>query len=210
MELTVKTLDRDDYSSKIQVSDEVFFRKYNEALVHQVIVTYVSNSHQGSKAQKSRSEVSGGGIKPWKQKGTGRARAGTIRSPLWRKGGVTFAAKPKVGTKKINRKMYKLALQVIFSKLLQEERLSVIFDLKVVSRKTKDFILNLRQLDLFIQGKLLIIVDVNEFENLLLASRNIPNVTLVNVNSLNPVLLLSYEKVVVTKLAIKQIEERLS
>lgn len=206
MELNIKTLAGVSHSV-LNVADSVFSRDYNEALVHQVIVAYMAGSRQGTKAQKTRSEVSGGGAKPWRQKGTGRARAGTIRSPLWRKGGVTFAAKPRNYEQKVNRKMYRAAVQVILSELLRDERLLAVEGFKLETPKTKEFVQLLKQLHV---KKSLIVVSSEEFtEELYLASRNIKDVSVVDSYEINPVALMSFDKVIMTQDAVKQVEERL-
>lgn len=185
----------------IQINETVFSRKYNEALVHQVITAYLSGARQGSRAQKNRSEVAGGGRKPWKQKGSGRARAGTIRSPLWRSGGVTFAAKPKIHSKKTNKKMYRAAMQTIWSELVRQERL-VVTEIKLDAPKTKLFKEKMVELDL--KSTLIIACDVDK--NLFLSARNVPNVSTISVNSIDPVSLISYDKVLITVSALKQVE----
>lgn len=191
---------------KIEVSAVAFGRDYNESLIHQVLVAYLAGARQGTKAQKSRSEVSGGGAKPWRQKGTGRARAGTIRSPLWRHGGVTFAAKPREHAHKINRKMYKAALRSIYSELFRQERLKVISDIKLEKPKTK---LLLEYLDKTVGGTNSLIVVKNVSKEVYLAARNLRDVAVVEVGQVSPVDLVKYENVLVTKEAIKVIEERL-
>lgn len=191
-----------DDSGNVLVSDDVFDAAFNEPLVHQVVISYLASRRMGTKAQKTRSEVSGGGRKPWKQKGSGRARAGTIRSPLWRGGGVAFAAKPRTFMKKVNRKMYRSALRGIFSELLRQKRLHVVEDLKITSSKTKDFISNMDMLGL--KNSFLIITDSLN-EHLFLASRNVPGVGVVDVEGLSPVSLLQYEDIVVDKVAIEKI-----
>ncbi|WP_239986749.1 50S ribosomal protein L4 [Fastidiosibacter lacustris] len=202
----MKTLAGDNHSV-LNVADSVFSRDYNEALIHQVVVAYMAGSRQGTKAQKTRAEVSGGGSKPWRQKGTGRARAGTIRSPLWRKGGVIFAAKPRNYEQKVNRKMYRAAIQSILSELLRAERLLVIEGFKVETPKTKEFVQALKQLDI---KEALIVVSPEEFtEELYLASRNIKNVAVVDSQEINPVALMCFDKVIMTQEAVKQVEERL-
>ncbi|MFZ9034770.1 MAG: 50S ribosomal protein L4 [Francisellaceae bacterium] len=207
MDLNVRTLNGENHSV-LSVADTVFSRDFNEALVHQVVVAYMAGARQGSKAQKSRSEVSGGGAKPWRQKGTGRARAGTIRSPIWRKGGVTFAAKPRNYEQKVNRKMYRAAVQSILSELLRDERLITVDGIKLETPKTKEFVSLLKQLEL---NEVLIVVSPEEFsEELYLASRNIKNVAVVDSYEINPVALMCFDKVLMTTEAIKQIEERLS
>lgn len=189
----------------ISVSDATFAREFNEPLVHQVVTAYMAGARQGTRAQKTRSEVSGGGKKPWRQKGTGRARAGTIRSPIWRSGGVTFAAKPQDHSQKVNRKMYRAALRSIFSELVRQERLVVVQDLVVDSPKTKAFTGQLKDLGL---SNALIVSDSVE-QNLHLASRNIPHIDVRDVAGVDPVSLVAYEKVVVTVPALKKIEEML-
>ena len=196
-----------DDSGNVLVSDDVFDAAFNEPLVHQVVISYLASGRMGTKAQKTRSEVSGGGRKPWKQKGSGRARAGTIRSPLWRGGGVAFAAKPRTFIKKVNRKMYRSALCGIFSELLRQKRLHVVEDLKITSSKTKDFISNMDMLGLK-NGFLIITDSLNE--HLFLASRNVPGVGVVDVEGLTPVSLLQYEEIVVDKVAIEKINGWLS
>lgn len=196
-----------DDSGNVLVSNDVFNAAFNEPLVHQVVISYLASGRMGTKAQKTRSEVSGGGRKPWKQKGSGRARAGTIRSPLWRGGGVAFAAKPRTFMKKVNRKMYRSALRGIFSELLRQKRLHVVEDLKITSSKTKDFISNMDMLGL--KNSFLIITDSLN-EHLFLASRNVPGVGVVDVEGLTPISLLQYEEIVVDKVAIEKINGWLS
>ena len=189
--------------NKVAVADTAFAREFNEALVHQVVTAYMAGGRQGTKAQKTRSEVSGGGIKPWRQKGTGRARAGTSRSPIWRSGGVTFAAKPRSFEQKVNKKMYRAAMQAILSELVRQERLVVADDFVVESHKTKDFVAKLNTLEL---NNVLIIAD-EVSENLYLAARNVPHVGITEATAIDPVSLIAYEKVLVTVSALKQLEE---
>ena len=189
----------------VEVSDVAFGREYNESLVHQVVVSYLAGARQGSKAQKSRSEVSGGGRKPWRQKGTGRARAGTIRSPIWRTGGRTFAAKPQDHSQKVNRKMYRGALRCILSELIRQDRLIVAESFAVDSPKTKAFVAQLKSMDL---DNVLIVSDAVD-ENLVLASRNVKYVDVSDVAAVDPVSLISHEKVLITVAALKQFEESL-
>jgi len=186
----------------VQISDTTFGKDFNETLVHQAVVTYLSGARQGSHKQKTRSEVRGGGKKPYAQKGTGRARAGTIRSPIWRGGGVTFAATPRDYSKKINKKMYRAAISSIFSELHRQERLIAIEQPKFESPKTKEMSSFLKQCNL---EKVLIILDEMD-TNLYLSSRNIPHVDVVTVKEINPVILLRSEKVAVTPAAFKLIE----
>ncbi|PYF78134.1 MULTISPECIES: 50S ribosomal protein L4 [Marinomonas] len=190
----------------VEVSDVAFAREYNEALVHQVVTSYLAGARQGSRAQKTRSEVAGGGRKPWKQKGSGRARAGTIRSPLWRSGGVTFAAKPQDHSQKVNKKMYRAAMRTIWSELVRQDRLVVVEDLKLEAPKTKLFIAKMTELN--IENAL--IVSDNLDDNLFLAARNIPNVDVRDAASIDPVSLIAYDKVLVTVGALKQVEEALA
>jgi len=193
-------------SNSVEVSDAAFGKEYNEALVHQVVTAYLAAGRQGSRAQKTRSEVSGGGAKPWAQKGSGRARAGTIRSPIWRSGGITFAAKPQDWSQKVNKKMYRGAMQSILSELVRNERLIVVDEFTVDSPKTKAFIAKMNELEL---DSALIISD-NVDKNLFLAARNVPKVDVADAESINPVNLIAYKKVVVTVAALKQIEEALA
>jgi len=193
-------------SNSVEVSDAAFGKEYNEALVHQVVTAYLAAGRQGSRAQKTRSEVSGGGAKPWAQKGSGRARAGTIRSPIWRSGGTTFAAKPQDWSQKVNKKMYRGAIQSILSELVRNERLIVVDEFTVDSPKTKLFISKMNELSL---DSALIISD-NVDKNLFLAARNVPKVDVADAESINPVNLIAYNKVVVTVAALKQIEEALA
>ena len=186
----------------VQISDATFGNDFNETLVHQAVVTYLAGSRQGSHKQKTRSEVRGGGKKPYAQKGTGRARAGTIRSPIWRGGGVTFAATPRDYSKKINKKMYRAAISSIFSELHRQDRLIAIEQPKLESPKTKEMCAFLKAFNL---EKVLIILDEMD-TNLYLSSRNIPHVEVVTVKEINPVILLRSEKVAVTPAAFKLIE----
>lgn len=194
-------------SGSVSVADAVFGVEYNEALVHQVVTSFFAGARAGTKAQKTRSEVSGGGAKPWKQKGTGRARAGTIRSPLWRTGGVTFAAKPRDFSKKVNKKMYRAALRTILSELNRQERLLAVEGFAIDAPKTKDFLKQLQDLGAG-QDLLLVLgeVDLNTY----LGSRNVPRITVVDVNAIDPALLLRHEKVVVDKAALEKMSEWLS
>jgi len=187
----------------IKVSNETFGRDFSEALVHQVVTAYLAGGRAGTKAQKTRSDVSGGGKKPWRQKGTGRARAGTTRSPLWRGGGRTFAAVPQDHSQKVNRKMYRGALQAILSELVRQDRLVVLGDLEVKSPKTGEMAKMLAQLG-FETG---LIVTSEVDGNLFLATRNLPNVYALDVAGLDPVSLVSAEKVIMTVDAVKKIEE---
>ena len=191
---------------KISLSDESFGRDYNEPLVHQSVVTYMAGAGQGSVKQKTRSEVRGGGRKPWRQKGTGRARAGTIRSPIWRSGGVTFASTPRDYSKKINKKMYRGAMQCILSELIRQDRLVVVNEFAVESHKTKDLVSKLQAYDL---ENVLIISDQIE-KNLYLAARNLHKVDVLDASGLDPVSLVGFDKVLITVPALKKGEEMLS
>ena len=187
----------------VDVSDTAFGREFNEALVHQVVVSYMAGARQGTKAQKTRSEVNGGGRKPFRQKGTGRARAGTIRSPIWRGGGVTFAAKPKDHSKKVNKKMYHGAMQAILSELVRQERLVVVEDFTIDAPKTKVFSAKLKELEL--TNVLVVVEEVDD--NLYLGCRNIHNVDVIDVQGVNPVNLIGFKKVLFTVGALKKAEE---
>lgn len=184
--------------------DEVFGKMYNQSLVHQVVEAYRANGRSGSKAQKSRAEVRGGGAKPWRQKGMGRARAGTIRSPIWRGGGVTFAAKHRDFSQKVNKKMYIGAMSCILSELLRQDRLLLV-DRIVVSGKTKDFVKNLKIMEL---SKVLIVQEYID-SSLYLASRNIAKVEICDINEVNPIDLVDFDKILFTSDALRKIEERL-
>lgn len=191
---------------KITVSDAVFAADYKESLVHQLVTAYMAAGRAGTKAQKNRSAVSGGGAKPWRQKGTGRARAGTIRSPIWRSGGVTFAAQPRDYTQKVNRKMYRSGIRSILSELARQDRLVVVEDITVDAPKTKQLLGKLADLGV---SKTLIVTETGD-EKLYLSARNLPHVEVSDVAGLNPVNLVRYEHVVVTVGAIRAIEEWLS
>lgn len=190
----------------VSVSEVAFAKEFNEPLVHQVVVAFMAASRQGSKAQKTRSEVSGGGKKPWRQKGTGRARAGTIRSPIWRSGGVTFAAKPRDYEQKVNRKMYRGAMRCILSELVRQERLIIVDDVSLAEPKTKLMVAKLKELNA--EGALIVADQVAE--NVYLAARNIPKVGVCDVQSIDPVSLIAHDKVVITVDALRKIEEQLA
>ena len=190
----------------VEVTDASFARAYNEGLVHQVLVAFMAGSRQGSRAHKNRSRVSGGGKKPWRQKGTGRARAGTSRSPIWRSGGVTFAAQPQEHSVKVNKKMYRGALRCIWSELIRQERLVVVEDLVIEQPKTKVLLEKLRDLGL---SEALIIVEKVD-ENLRLASRNLSKTEVRDLTQIDPLCLISNEKVLVTAHALKGLEVALS
>ena len=190
----------------VEVSDATFAREFNEALVHQVVVAQMAGARQGSRAQKNRSDARGGGRKPWRQKGTGRARAGTIRSPIWRSGGVTFAARPQDHSVKVNRKMYRGALRCIVSELIRQDRLVAIDSFSVQAPKTKALLEQLKSLDL---ASVLIITEEVD-QNLYLASRNVNGVGVRDIEGLDPVSLISHDKVLVTVGALKKLEEALA
>ena len=190
----------------VEVTDASFGREYNEGLVHQVLVAFMAGSRQGSRAQKNRSRVSGGGKKPWRQKGTGRARAGTSRSPIWRSGGVTFAAQPQEHSVKVNKKMYRGALRCIWSELIRQERLVVVEDLVIEQPKTKVLVEKLRDLGL---SETLIVVEKID-DNLRLASRNLSKTDVRDLTHIDPLCLISNEKVLVTAGALKGLEAALS
>jgi len=190
----------------VSVSDATFAREYNESLVHQVVTSYLAGARQGTKAQRNRAAVSGGGKKPWRQKGTGRARAGTIRSPLWRSGGVTFAAQPQDHSVKVNRKMYRAALRAIFSELARQDRLLVVENIDVEQPRTKLLVQQLGEYG--VDNALVVTSDVSE--NLYLAARNLHKVDVRDVAGVDPVSLVAHEKVMVTVDAVKQFEEMLA
>jgi large subunit ribosomal protein L4 len=206
MGLQIPALNKQDSAGTISVSDSVFGQNYNETLIHQLVVRYMAGARAGTKAQKTRSDVSGGGSKPWRQKGTGRARSGSTRSPIWRTGGVVFAARPRSYEQKLNKKMFRVGMRSIFSELLRQGRLVVSDDILPNTPKTKDLCLKLKEIA---AKKILIVVDTVD-ANLALASRNIPNVEVIEVSSLSPVLLVSADKVITTSNAVKLIEERLA
>src|SRR5688572_8315384 len=186
----------------VSVSDDSFGKEFNESLVHQVVVTYLAGGRQGSVKQKTRAEVRGGGRKPHRQKGTGRARAGSSRSPLWRGGGKTFAAVPQDHSKKINKKMYRGAMQCIVSELIRQERLVLVDDFKLADHKTKGLLSKLAELNL--QDVLIVSEQVDK--NLYLAARNLHDVEVVDAEAVDPVSLIGYEKVLVTVPALKKLE----
>lgn len=192
--------------TKVSVSDTVFGAEYNEALVHQVLVAFMNGARAGTKKQKTRAEVRGGGRKPWKQKGTGQARAGTIRSPLWRKGGKIFAAVPRDHSQKVNRKMYRGALRSIVSELARQGHLLIAEEFVVTAAKTKGLIEKLVKLG---ASDILIVTDAVD-NNLMLSARNLPHVDVSDVEGLNPLALLSREKVLMTQAAVKKLEAWLS
>jgi len=201
--MKLDVLSQDSAKQNIQISDEIFSNEFNSDLVHQVVTSFLSGARQGSHSQKNRSDVRGGGKKPYRQKGTGRARAGTIRSPIWRGGGVAFASSPRDYSKKVNKKMYRAAIKSILSELLRQERLLAITTPKLTEPKTKLMANYLKDLQL---EKALIIVDELD-TNLYLSARNIPHLEVVTVKEINPVMLLRSERVAITPEAFKLIEE---
>ena len=189
----------------VNVSEVAFGREFNQDLVHQAVVAYMAGARQGTKAQLTRAEVSGGGKKPWRQKGTGRARAGTIRSPIWRGGGTTFAARPQDHSQKLNKKMYRAALRSILAELVRTDRLVVVQDFAVESPKTKDLLGKLNNMSL---TDVLIVSEAVD-QNLYLAARNLPHVDVRDVQGSDPVSLIAYDKVLITVSAVKKFEELL-
>ena len=190
-------------NGSVEVAESAFGKEFNEALVHQVVTAYLAGGRQGTKAQKTRSEVSGGGAKPFRQKGTGRARQGTTRSPIWRTGGVTFAAKPRSYDQKVNKKMYRAAMRSILSELVRQERLVVVENFSVEAPKTKQFLAKMKEFDL---SNALVITEEVDL-NLYLAARNVPHVDVRDAAAIDPVSLIGFDKIVVTVPALKKIEE---
>ena len=187
---------------KITVADSIFASEYNEALIHQALTAFMAGSRAGTRAQKTRSDARGGGRKPWRQKGTGRARSGTIRSPIWRGGGVTFAARPKDHSQKLNKKMYRGAMRSILAELARQDRLILIDEFSVEAPKTKDMVARLKSLEL---SDVLIVTD-EVTENLFLSTRNIPHVDVIDTEEINPYVLIGYEKVLMTQDALTKVE----
>ena len=206
MELNLALPGKKTGKETISLSDESFDKAYNEPLVHQTVVTYMAGARQGSVKQKTRSEVRGGGRKPWRQKGTGRARAGTIRSPIWRGGGVTFAARPADHSKKLNKKMYRGAMQCILSELIRNGRLFVVNEFELGSHKTQELVNKLKEFEL---DNVLIISEAVE-KNLYLAARNLHKVDALDVTGIDPVSLIGFENVLITVSALKKVEEMLA
>jgi large subunit ribosomal protein L4 len=205
MQVTLVT--KSNVNQELQLSDTVFACRFNEPLVHQVVTAYLAGGRQGTRAQKNRAAVSGGGKKPWKQKGMGKARAGTIRSPIWRSGGVTFAASTQDFSQKVNKKMYRAAMRSICSELLRQERFVVLESFELEKAKTRDLVDKLQKLN--IDKKVLIVLEeINQ--NIYLAARNLHKVELTDVEAINPVNLIHYEKILITAPALKQIEELLA
>lgn len=206
MSLHIPAINDQDALGQLEVSESVFGQSYNETLIHQLVTRYLAGARAGTKAQKTRSDVSGGGAKPWRQKGTGRARSGSTRSPIWRTGGVAFAARPRSYDQKLNKKMFRAGIRSILSELLRQDRLVVSSDMSVEAPKTKLLMEKLKDLD----GKRILILVEAVDENLMLASRNIPYVEVIEAINLSPVLLVSADKVIATPGALKKIEEHLA
>jgi large subunit ribosomal protein L4 len=205
--MKLKLVSKGSQGQDVQVSDATFAREYNESLVHQVVVAYMAAGRAGTKAQKTKAEVRGGGIKPWRQKGTGQARAGSIRSPIWVGGGRAFAAKPRDFAQKVNRKMYRAALQAMLSELARNERLVVVNGIELEAPKTKLLVQKLNELEL--GSNVLVLVEAND-EKLELAARNLPYVDVLPVSALDPLSLARHDKVLATVGAVRLLEERLA
>ena len=206
MDLQLTTATGKASKKTVEVSDVNFANEFNEALVHQVVTAYLAGARSGTRATKNRAAVSGGGAKPWRQKGTGRARAGTIRSPLWRTGGMTFALKPQDHSQKVNRKMYRSAMRNILSELVRQERLVVVDELSLDAPKTKQLVEKLKALGM--TNTLIVVDEIDDY--LYLASRNLWNVDVCDAKRLNPVALVNTDKVLMTVEAVKQIEGMLA
>jgi large subunit ribosomal protein L4 len=206
MSLKILALNSADSAAEVEVNELVFGQEYNETLIHQLATKTMAGLRSGTKAQKNRSDVRGGGAKPWNQKGSGRARSGTIRSPIWRGGGATFAARPRSFDQKLNKKMYRAGVRSILSELLRQDRIKVSSDIIPTTPKTKELAAKLKE---FGRNRVLIIAeDLNE--NIILASRNIYNVDIITARELNPVMLIAAENVIATPAALKEIEAQLS
>ena len=205
MDLKLTTATGKASTKKVEVSDANFGREFNEALIHQVVTAYLAGGRSGTRKTKSRSDASGGGVKPWRQKGTGRARAGTIRSPIWRSGGHTFALRPQDHSQKVNRKMYRSAMQSILSELVRQDRLSVVDKFDVKGPKTKELVKKLAEMN-FISG---VIVTDDATNDLFLSARNLNNVAVLEIGDLNPVSLVGSENIIMTVGALQKIEEML-
>ena len=206
MSVKIPALNSADSAGEVEVSEDVFGREYNEALVHQLATKALAGLRSGTKAQKNRAAVSGGGAKPWKQKGSGRARSGTIRSPLWRSGGVTFAAQPRSFDQKLNKKMYRAGIRSILSELLRQNRLVASSDIMPTTPKTKELVAKLKGLS---KKRVLIIAD-ELTENIYLSSRNVVSLEVTTANELDPVMLIAADNVIATPAALKAIEAQLS
>ena len=206
MSVEIPYLSASDSSASLSVSESVFEKPYNESLIHQLVTRYLAGGRAGTKAQKSRSDVSGGGAKPWRQKGTGRARAGTSRGPIWRGGGVTFAASPRNFKQKLNKKMYRGGMRSIFSELLRQDRLFIDNEIALTDPKTKALAEYLKQW----RGKRMLLVTGEVNANLELASKNLAGITVLSAGSVDPVSLVGAELILLTEQAAKVIEERLA
>lgn len=204
--MKLKLVNKSAQAGEVQVSDAAFAREFNESLVHQVVVSYMAAGRAGTKRQKSKAEVRGGGRKPWRQKGTGSARAGSIRSPLWVGGGRAFAARPRDYSKKVNRKMYRAAMQSIFSELARQDRLTVVESLEIEQPKTKLLVEKLKGLGL---ERALVLIEAYD-EKLDLASRNLPYVEVLPAAAVDPVSLVQYDNVLATVGAVRVLEEKLA
>jgi large subunit ribosomal protein L4 len=209
MELKVTSEENQSGAQTLLVPDKAFGQDCNESLVHQVVTAYLAGARSGTRAQKNRAAVRGGGAKPWRQKGTGRARAGTIRSPLWRGGGVTFAASPRDYGQKVNKKMYRAAMRSIFSELVRQDRLLVISELALSEPKTKFVLAKFKELGIPADAAVLLVTETLD-RNLELSVRNLPSVDQRNVSTLDPVSLIRYEKIVITKNAVERVGEWLA
>ena len=206
MELKLTTATGKASTKKVEVSDDTFGRDFNESLIHQVVTAYLAGGRSGTRGSKSRSDVSGGGSKPWRQKGTGRARAGTIRSPIWRTGGHTFALSPQDHSQKVNKKMYRGAMRSILSELVRQERLTIVDKFSVAAPKTKDLVEKLNAIN-FESG---VIVTDEADDNLYLSARNLHNVDVLEANEIDPVSLVGSANVIMTVGAVQKIEEMLA
>ncbi|HUM92377.1 MAG: 50S ribosomal protein L4 [Candidatus Competibacter sp.] len=209
MELQIKNVTSGTVSGQLAVADETFAKPFNESLVHQVVVAYLAGARAGTRAQKNRAQVRGGGAKPFRQKGTGRARAGTTRGPLWRGGGVTFAARPQDHSQKVNKKMYRAAMRSIFSELVRQDRLMVVESLELPEIKTKQMIAQLTTLGLAEQRRVLLVSEEVD-TNLYLSARNLPNVAVIDTIGLDPVSLVGSDTVVMTVDAMRRVGEWLA
>jgi len=203
MKVTLTTDSGSASKKSVELSDAVFARDFNEPMIHQVVTAFLAGGRAGTRAHKNRAAVRGGGAKPWRQKGTGRARAGTSRSPIWRGGGKTFASKPGDYSQKVNKKVYRGAMQSIFSELVRQERLVVVTDFAISEPKTKELVSKLTPLGLLNH---VLIIDKDASDNLYLSARNLINVEVRDSKEVDPVCLLKYKKVLITVEAIKQVE----
>lgn len=209
MELKVTSGESQSGTQTLSVPDKAFGQAFNEALVHQVVTAYLAGARRGTRAQKNRAAVRGGGAKPWRQKGTGRARAGTIRSPLWRGGGVTFAASPQNHGQKVNKKMYRAAMRSIISELVRQNRLLVVSELALTEPKTKAILAQFTELGIQTNAYILLVTEAQD-QNLELSVRNLPKAHVCDVSKLDPVSLIRFEKIVITKNAVERIGEWLA